>query len=233
MVFSAYGGVVGSRGIEPLTSSVSTKRSTTELTALKELLKDARFFAFPMGPLAKKLEAQAGIEPAYNCFADSCLTAWLLRRDESKLSHADTAFSRWYNTAMFRKIALSVVLADNYVTNLAGSIFRKQWRLDGKCKKCGRCCREIHLKIEPRLLGNQFTKELVVRWISWLFCFYLIKIDYERNYLVFGCRNLKPDGTCNDYRWRANVCRNYPLVDYFEKPVLFEGCGYKAALRSD
>ena len=50
--------MVGSAGIGPATSSVSTKHSTTELTAQK---------------------AQAGIEPAYNCFADSCLTAWLLR----------------------------------------------------------------------------------------------------------------------------------------------------------
>jgi Fe-S-cluster containining protein len=132
---------------------------------------------------------------------------------------------------VLRKTILALVIADNFVANLAGSFFRKKWKLEGSCKKCGKCCRDIHLKIDPRLLNNRFTRELVIRWISWLFRFYLKRIDHERNYLVFGCRNLTENGTCGDYRWRPNVCRNYPLVDFFDEPALFDTCGYKAKLR--
>jgi Fe-S-cluster containining protein len=129
---------------------------------------------------------------------------------------------------MLRKFMMMFVLADNYITNLAGAFFRKQWKLEGKCRKCGKCCKEIHMKVEPHLIGNRFTRELVIRWISWLFNFYLIRIDYDRDYLVFSCRSINPDGTCGDYRWRPSVCRNYPLVDYFDEPALLEGCGFRA-----
>jgi uncharacterized protein len=133
---------------------------------------------------------------------------------------------------MLRKMVLSIVLADNYISHLVQKPFGTKWVLEGDCNKCGKCCLDIHLKIEPKLLNNAFTRELVVRWISWLFVFYLKRIDYDRNYLVFGCNNLNSNGTCNDYNWRPNVCRNYPLVDYFEEPVLFKECGYKAKLKA-
>ena len=133
-----------------------------------------------------------------------------------------------YNIQMLRKLALSFVLADNFVSNLAKKPFGSRWKLTGRCNKCGKCCKEIHIKIEPRLLNSKFTQEVVIRWVSWLFRFYLQRIDHERNYLVFGCKNLRPDGTCGDYKWRPNVCRNYPLVDFFDEPALFDTCGYKA-----
>lgn len=132
---------------------------------------------------------------------------------------------------MLRKMVLSLVLMDNFLTNLARKPLRTRWILSGKCKKCGRCCREIHLKIDPRLLNNRFTFSLITMWISWLFCFYLKRVDRRRNYLVFGCKKLKWNGQCGAYYWRPNVCRNYPLVDYFEKPALIRGCGYKPSLR--
>lgn len=130
--------------------------------------------------------------------------------------------------AMLRKFVLSFVLADNFVSNLARKPFRSRWRLEGSCNKCGKCCKEIHMKIEPLLLKDGFIREVVIRWVSWLFNFYLLRMDDERNYLVFGCRSFRADGLCKEYKWRPNVCRNYPIVDFFEEPVLFNTCGYRA-----
>jgi len=132
---------------------------------------------------------------------------------------------------MIRKFFLSLALTDNIVSNLAKSPFRTKWCLEGKCNKCGKCCQEIGLKIDPRLLSSKFITNIIVRWISWLFDFYLIGIDHKRLYLFFGCKHKMPDGTCGVYKWRPSVCRNYPIIDYFEEPALFPECGYKTRLR--
>lgn len=140
-------------------------------------------------------------------------------------------FSRFYNMVMFRKLVLLLIIADNFISNLVKKPFRSRWVLCGKCNKCGKCCEDIKLAINSRLLSNIFTRELVIRWTSWVMGYDLKRIEYDPPYLVFGCKKLRLDGSCADYKWRPNVCRNYPLVDFFEEPASFDTCGYKAKLR--
>ena len=132
---------------------------------------------------------------------------------------------------IIRKFVLASILADNYITNLAKKPFRSKWGLEGSCKKCGRCCLDISLEINPALLKSRFTIDVVVRWVSWIFNFYFKRIEYDKHFLVFGCKNLNEDGTCGDYKWRPNICRNYPIVDYFDEPALFDTCGFNAKQR--
>ena len=140
----------------------------------------------------------------------------------------DPPESMRYNIRMFRKIVLSFVIFNNFISNLVKRR-KAKWKLSGNCNKCGKCCRNIALKIEPRLLTRKVIPELrIVRWVSWLYNFRLLSIDLQKSQLVFRCANLKPDGTCKDYKWRPNMCRNYPLVDCLKEPVLIEGCGYEA-----
>jgi len=86
------------------------------------------------------------------------------------------------------------------------------------------------LEIHPNLLKSRFTTDIVVRWVSWAFNFYLKGIDEKKYKLIFGCKTVLADGTCGDYKWRPNICRNYPIVDFFDEPALFDTCGYKAQL---
>ncbi|MBU0671710.1 MAG: YkgJ family cysteine cluster protein [Candidatus Margulisbacteria bacterium] len=126
-----------------------------------------------------------------------------------------------------KRFILCFVLLDNLLTNFSKrSLFRNKWQLEGACKKCGSCCKEIYLKITPRQLGSKMFARLAVKWITWLFDFILLRIDQENHYLVFTCKHVQPDGRCGNYFWRPSVCRNYPLVDYFEKPKLLPDCGF-------
>jgi len=148
-----------------------------------------------------------------------------------ELSHDAFSFSRFYNIGMLRKLVISLIIVDNFITNIVKKPFKTRWVLYGNCKKCGKCCKDIKLAVNPRLLTNSFTRELVVRWTSWVMGFHLKRIEYDPPYLVFSCKILCPDGTCGDYKWRPNVCRNYPLVDFFEEPALFKTCGFRARLK--
>ena len=124
------------------------------------------------------------------------------------------------------------VLLDNFLTNLLKRVlFRTRWKLEGKCKMCGSCCQQIYLKISPRQLGSKLFAKLAIWWICWLFDFILLEVDYDHYYLIFTCKHLREDGKCGNYFWRPSVCRNYPLVDYFEEPKFLPGCGFHARLR--
>ena len=131
-----------------------------------------------------------------------------------------------------KRAVISVILIDNFLANFPKkALFRTRWVLEGKCKKCGTCCQEIYMKISPRQLSSRFFTDLAVRWISWIFDFSLLRVDRDNLYLVFTCRHLRPDGKCGNYFWRPNICRNYPLVDYFEEPKTLPECGFQAVER--
>jgi len=131
-----------------------------------------------------------------------------------------------------KRLIIIFVILDNFLTNSAKKIFRTRWVLTGRCRQCGNCCKEIYLKMTPNQMKSRFFTNISVRWISWLFDFNLLRIDREHDYLVFNCKHLTPEGKCGNYFWRPNICRNYPLVDYFEEPKFLPGCGYEAKLNT-
>ena len=132
---------------------------------------------------------------------------------------------------MLKRFIISFILLDNFLTTIPKKLlFKTRWKLQGKCKQCGNCCCEIYLKITPRQLASRLFTKLAVAWISWIYDFKLLNIDYDNFYLVLTCKKTRPDGKCGDYRWRPNICRNYPLVDYFEEPKFLPDCGFKASL---
>jgi Fe-S-cluster containining protein len=131
-----------------------------------------------------------------------------------------------------KRFLIMFVLLDNFLTNLPKKLFFKtRWVLDGKCKQCGRCCQQILMKASPRQLSSPFFMKLAIGWTCWLFDFIFLHTDHENGYIAFTCKNLKKSGSCGNYFWRPNVCRNFPLVDYFEEPKILPWCGFRARRR--
>ncbi|OGB87816.1 hypothetical protein A3J44_00035 [candidate division WOR-1 bacterium RIFCSPHIGHO2_02_FULL_45_12] len=133
----------------------------------------------------------------------------------------------------FKRSIISVILLDNFLTHFPKKLlFKTRWRLEGKCKQCGACCQEIYLKITPRQLSSKLFTALAVKWIGWVFDFILLRVDYDNYYLVWTCKHKQAGGRCGNYFWRPSVCRNFPLVDYFDEPGFIPGCGYGASKRN-
>lgn len=126
---------------------------------------------------------------------------------------------------------MGLVILDNFLTSLTKKMFPTRWVRTGRCLQCGNCCRKIILTMTPAQIKSRFFTDLSARWISWLFGFKLVEIDRVNHSLAFSCKHLTAEGKCDVYAWRPNVCRNYPLVDYFEKPTFLPGCGYSAVIR--
>jgi len=132
-------------------------------------------------------------------------------------------------TELLRKIVLLITLADNFLTTkIKHALFKTKYSIVGNCKKCGNCCKKIYIKATKAQLKSDFFKKIYIKWIEWLFQFSLLEIDYKDCYFVFKCKNLKSDGTCGVYKLRPNICRDYPLLDYFNEPVFLQNCGFSA-----
>ncbi|MCX5748895.1 MAG: YkgJ family cysteine cluster protein [Candidatus Saganbacteria bacterium] len=132
---------------------------------------------------------------------------------------------------LLKRFIMCFIILDNLITTSLKRLFGSRYKLQGSCKKCGQCCREIYLKMTRQQYSSFFFREIAVRWISWIFDFEYIRTDDEVGDLVFRCKNQLSDGRCGNYFWRPNICRNFPLVDYFEEPKLLPGCGYTFCLR--
>jgi Fe-S-cluster containining protein len=134
-------------------------------------------------------------------------------------------------TKYLKRSVMAFVLLDNLLTNLTKNIFMTRWIREGGCKQCGSCCKEIYLTMTPAQTRSRLFTSLSIKWICWLFDFTFLRLDHENNSLVFTCRHLTPEGKCGNYFWRPNICRNYPLVDYFKEPKFLPGCGFTARER--
>ena len=108
---------------------------------------------------------------------------------------------------------------------VATMIIRPPFKREGRCKRRGHCCHYILMTYSPSLTGRFFYL-----WYTEILGFYrrlLDPQDYEgKKMYVLGCRHLRKDGTCGDYRLRPLICRQWPIVDYFGYPKILKGCGY-------
>ena len=100
--------------------------------------------------------------------------------------------------------------------------------LQGKCKKCGRCCRNIvFYAYDKPITDINVYKELKLKNRR-MELFYLSGKN-EKGELLFTCKSLSEDNKCKYYFLRSLYCRRYPMVkslstgQYLTPP---EGCGY-------
>ncbi len=97
-----------------------------------------------------------------------------------------------------------------------------KYKIEGSCKKCGKCCREI------RSYGLKNGKELKIMqfFLPHYRRFYILRTD-ENNNIILSCKYLNDDGLCSVYEKRPSVCKNYPLKEIPFNAEMIEGCGYK------
>lgn len=102
-----------------------------------------------------------------------------------------------------------------------------RYKIEGNCKKCGKCCKEIRaygLKNERELKFMQFFLPHYKR-------FYISKTD-DNNNIVLSCKYLLDNGLCSVYQNRPNVCKSYPAKSISFNSEMIEGCGFRILKKS-
>jgi hypothetical protein len=122
---------------------------------------------------------------------------------------------------------------DYWYRALARWVLPYPYRRSGHCRKCGECCKQILIGMEPRMLRLRPLRNLAVWWNAYFNNLRLIGSFIEDGVIVFACNYLRPDGLCGAYNLlRPVFCYEYPrLFSYFEKPVVLPDCGFKFSPR--
>lgn len=129
-----------------------------------------------------------------------------------------------------RYFILPFVLLDLYMQKLARKIVKPPFVQKGSCKQRGNCCHYIMIEEGKGLFGRLYNF-----WNTQINGFYprTKKLHfYEgKRVQVMGCRYLKKNGSCGNYRLRPLVCRKWPLIEHFGHPRILKGCGFQVEMR--
>lgn|SRR5574344_559 len=117
----------------------------------------------------------------------------------------------------------------SYIKFYYYKIFTAKYEIEGKCKQCGECCKNIVFMIENDYVKTEKQFESLKEFDKKYKNFEINSITKD-NVLLFRCKSLNSDNKCKDYMLRSLYCRAYPFVT--DKIRLggcetFENCGYK------
>ena len=127
--------------------------------------------------------------------------------------------------------ALPFVLIDIAAQRAARLVFRPRYRITGGCKQTGNCCRYIILDNNELTVLGPLIRRVFVWWATEVNGFYergfRVDVGGDNEARVYSCRYITDDNRCANYRLRPAVCRQWPRVDYFVRPEVRRGCGYR------
>jgi len=109
---------------------------------------------------------------------------------------------------------------------LALKVMGRKYLRTGKCKACGRCCKEIYVRHSNNIIKDEEEFERLKS--LHFFYSYLEVVDKTETGLVFACTKVHPEtGKCTAYSKRALLCRLYPQEEVFMMGGhISEECGF-------
>ena len=104
-------------------------------------------------------------------------------------------------------------------------ILQDPFKFVGGCKRCGKCCQQMLLTANGKLIESEAEFEELCkkdpgfqRWVP--------SGKNPRGVPYFSCRYLSSEGLCTDYENRQPVCRAFPSFPSALKP----NCGFKPTI---
>lgn len=114
---------------------------------------------------------------------------------------------------------------DGLLSTVAGRVFKSNYHIGGACKQRGACCKNLGIWMRPESASSPIVLALVKWWYEFVYHFTCKGLDESGHVMMFSCRYLKHN-KCSIHWRRPFICRNYPMVRYFDRPVMLPGCGY-------
>lgn len=108
-------------------------------------------------------------------------------------------------------------------------LFSPKYILEGKCKQCGNCCRNIVFYAYDKPITDIEIYNKFKQKNKHLKLFYNSGMN-ENGELLFTCKNLADNNLCKNYFFRSRYCRKYPLVKSLSSGQYLtpaDNCGYK------
>ncbi len=113
---------------------------------------------------------------------------------------------------------------------LIGARGATEYVREGKCLRCGRCCRLLGIEMPGWLASKDRLVRFVVAWHS-----AALNFEFQGrvgNVLAYSCRYYREDEhICGRYPLRHRLCRFFPRQRLFGHPALHDECGFSFVRR--
>jgi len=129
-----------------------------------------------------------------------------------------------------RRICRLISDFDGFFSTYTEKIFKTRYKLNGKCKQCGICCTKIAIYLSNSFWHYPWLKKFAIKWYSFTYNFDFVWEEADLKIIVFKCNYLK-NNKCSIHKTRPYICRNYPMLRYFEEPQFLPDCGFTCSLR--
>lgn len=98
--------------------------------------------------------------------------------------------------------------------------------IDGACKQCGNCCRNLLLVDDHQIIKDAASFERLKKKLP-IYKIFRRKTIQDDGQWVFKCTKLTHHNTCSIHDQRPPICSNYPTKQMLRmNGELLEGCGY-------
>ena len=118
--------------------------------------------------------------------------------------------------------------------DLHNKLFSSKYVLKGKCKKCGKCCRNILFSTsEGYVKDEKLFKDMQKRHRYYrnfrISGIVKDKQDFQNGALTFECKFISKDNKCLIYWFRPLFCRDYPNINHdliYNGVEMLDECGF-------
>ena len=113
-------------------------------------------------------------------------------------------------------------------------LFSSKYVIKGKCKKCGRCCRNILFSTQAGYIKSEEVFNKMKKKYPYYRNFRISgvvkdKLEFQNGALTFECKFISKDNRCKIYLFRPIFCRDYPNINpdlIYNGVEMLDGCGF-------
>ena len=126
------------------------------------------------------------------------------------------------------------IFFEDYVLYLKNKLFSSKYVVKGKCKKCGKCCRNILFStVEGYVKDEKVFKDMQKKHRYYrnfkISGIVKEKQDFQNGALTFECKFISKNNRCLIYPIRPIFCRDYPNINQeliYNGVEMLDDCGF-------
>ncbi len=124
--------------------------------------------------------------------------------------------------------------AQDVIFSIKTKLFSSKYVVKGKCKRCGKCCRNILFSTKDGYIKDEkifYQMQKKYRYYRNYKISGVIenKKDFQNGALTFECKFISKENKCKIYPFRPIFCRDYPDINpelIYEGVTMLDGCGF-------
>lgn len=126
------------------------------------------------------------------------------------------------------------IFIEDFLLELNNKFFSSKYILKGKCKKCGKCCRNILFSTKDGYVKDENLFKEMQKKHRYYRNFKISgmvenKQDFQNGALTFECKFITKNNKCLIYPIRPLFCRDYPNINpelIYSGVEMLDECGF-------